>query len=148
MADQAAVNGRGKAGTALRANMGDFVHDVITLAELQARLVAVDAGEARARAIRPLILGVVGIVLLLASFPVALLGLAWLLAESGLVLWAALLIAAAAGVIVSGLLGWLAWRTIRTTFTVFRRSGDEFSQNLGWIKSVLRGSRRAEREHV
>lgn len=139
MADQATMNGRGqKAGTALRSNVGDFAHDILTLSELQGRLLLVDLKEARTRALRPLALGVVGAVLLLASFPVAMFGLAELLALTGLPTWAALLISAAVGVVISGLLGWLAWRTIRSTFTVFSRSRDEFSQNLTWIKSALR----------
>ena len=145
MAGQATVNGRGdqKAGTALRTNLGDFAHDVLTLAELQGRLLVVDLNDARARAVRPLALGLIGLVLLLATFPVALLGLAWLLSLTGLPLWACLLIAAGAGLMCSGLLGWLAWRTLRTTFAVFDRSREEFTQNLSWIKSVLRsGSRR------
>ncbi|HUG89712.1 MAG TPA: phage holin family protein [Planctomycetaceae bacterium] len=149
MADQATVNGRGqKAGTALRLNVGDFAHDVLTLGELQGRLLLVDLREARNRALRPLVLGVVGVVLLLSSFPVLLLGLAWLIALTGLPLWASLLIAAAIGVAVSGVLGWFAWRTIRTTFAVFERSRDEFSQNLTWIKSVLRSGSRRTRERV
>jgi hypothetical protein len=142
MADQATLNGREKAGTALRGNVGDFVHDVITLTELQGRLLLVDLREARTRAVRPLAFGVVAVVLLLASFPVALLGLAAVLDAAGLATWAALLIAALIGIGVSGVLGWLAWRTIRTTVAVFKRSGDEFSQNLARIKGVLRSGQR------
>jgi hypothetical protein len=148
MVDQATVNGREKAGTALRGNVGDFAHDVLTLAELQTRLLLVDVSEARTRALRPLVFGVVGVVLLLASFPVALFGLAALLELTGLPAWASLLIAAFIGLAVSGVLGLLAWRTIRTTFAVFNRSRDEFLQNLARIKSTLRSGSRHRREPI
>ena len=146
MADQTTMNGRGqKAGTALRSNVGDFVHDILTLSELQGRLLLVDAQQARDRAIRPAVLGAVAAVLLLASFPVALFGVAELLTLAGLPTWAALLISAGIGIVVSGLLGWLAWRAIRSTFQVFDRSREEFSQNLTWIKSALRSGTRPSR---
>jgi uncharacterized membrane protein YqjE len=143
------MNGRGqKAGTALRSNVGDFAHDILTLSELQGRLFLVDLQEAKNRAIRPIALGVVGVVLLVASLPVALLGLAELLVLAGLPQWAAFLVAALVGILASGVLGWMAWRSIRTTFAVFERSRDEFSQNLTWIKAALRSSSRQQRPQV
>ena len=112
------------------------------------RLLLVDVQEVSRKTLRPLILGVTGAMLLLASFPVLLFGLAWLLSLTGLAMWASLLIAAAAGILVSGGLGWFAWRTLRTTVAVFERSRDEFSQNLTWIKTVLRSGSRRPKERV
>ena len=104
MANQASVNLDGSPVNqpeGVVGNITEFGNDVMTLIELQAQLAALDFKEAMARATIPLILIVVGAALLLASLPVALLGIAWLLATalSMSIGWAALLTAAVTAVV-------------------------------------------------
>ena len=104
MANQASVNLDGSTVNqpeGVVGNITEFGNDVMTLVELQAQLAALDFKETMSRATIPLILIVVGAALLLASLPVALLGIAWLLASalSMSIGWAALLTAAVAAVL-------------------------------------------------
>ena len=103
MVDQASVNGRGTArapgsGSAQLDGVAEFVDDLASLAELQARLAAVDFRESARQSAFPLVLTVVSLAVLLASVPVALFGAGWLLASAMKIDqgWAMLIIAGAA----------------------------------------------------
>ena len=87
MVDQASENGRGTArapgsGSAEFEGVAEFVDDLASLAELQARLLAIDCREAARKSAMPIVVTVVGLAVLVASFPVALLVAGWLLASA------------------------------------------------------------------
>ena len=78
MVDQASVNGRGAArvpgsSSAESDGVAEFVDDLASLAELQAKLAAVDFRDAARKSAIPIVLTVVGLAVIVASVPVALL---------------------------------------------------------------------------
>ena len=103
MVDQASVNGRATARvpgphSAEFEGVAEFVDDLASLAELQARLAAVDFRDAARKSAVPIVLTVVGLTVVVASVPVALIGTGWLLASALKIHqgWAMLLTAGAA----------------------------------------------------
>lgn len=147
MAHQATVgaraghrNGEPPSKTMAR-NMADLGHDVTQLAELQARLFAADCQDAARHAAIPSAALTLSLLMVLSCVPITLMGIAWLISElAGLPVFAGFLITAAAGVIFSGVLAAVAWYRLRDSLRTFRRSREEFNQNLRWIKMVLRHS--------
>lgn len=122
----------------------DLVHDLLTLGELQFQLFTTDAKTAMNRLLGPILLAVVGGLLLAGCFPVALAGVAYLLVNAGMTLWGALLVAAAIGLVVSGLLFFGAYLLVKRSLNVFSRSTDELRCNLIWVKNVLKHSGRGD----
>jgi len=90
-------------------SIAGFGNDVANLAELQLRLAALDFKESAGRARLPLVLVGAGLVILLGSVPVAIGGLALLVAE----------------------------RFSISSLESFRRSRDELVRNVSWIRTVL-----------
>ena len=87
MVDQASVNGRGTArvpgsSSAEFEGVAEFVDDLASLAELQARLAAVDFRDAARKSAVPIVLTLAGLTVVMAGVPVALLGPDWLLASA------------------------------------------------------------------
>jgi uncharacterized membrane protein YqjE len=141
MANQASVNLDGSAVNqpeGVVGNITEFGNDVMTLVELQAQLAALDFKEAMSRATVPLILIVVGAALLLASLPVALMGIAWLLASafSLSIGWAALLTAVVTAA-VTAIVAFVALRRLLGALDSFRHSREELARNIAWIRTVL-----------
>jgi Putative Actinobacterial Holin-X, holin superfamily III len=143
MADQASVNGRGAARmpgsrSVELDGVAEFVDDLTSLAELQAQLAAADFRDAARKSAVPILLTVVGLVVMVASVPVALLGAGWLLASvlnihQG---WAMLLTAGAATAL-GGVAAALGGRRLSHSFDSFRRSRKQLMLNLAWIRTVL-----------
>jgi hypothetical protein len=143
MADQASVNGRGAArepgsSTAEFEGVAEFVDDLASLAELQAKLAAVDLRDTVRKSAIPIVLTVVGLAMMVASAPVALLGAGWLLASAldihqG---WAMLLTAVAA-MALGGLVAGLSGMRLSHCFDSFRRSRKQLLLNLSWVRTVL-----------
>jgi uncharacterized membrane protein YqjE len=113
-------------------------HDVLTLAELQARLLAVDLSEGRTRAVRAAALLVGGLLLAIGTVPVLLLGLGWLLIRQ--FQWSE----AAAFLTTSGLaacaacaLAAFGWKRLQTSLAVLTRSRRELRENIEWLKQAL-----------
>ena len=128
MVDQASVNGRGTvrvpgSSSAEFEGVAEFVDDLASLAELQAKLAAVDFRDAARKSAVPLVLTVVGLAVLVASVPVALLGTGWLLASALKIHqgWAMLLTAGAA-MALGGLVAGLGGMRLSHSFESFRRS--------------------------
>ena len=150
MVDQASVNGRGTARvpgsrSAEFDGVAEFVDDLASLAELQASLAAADFRESARKSAVPIVLTVVGLTVVVASLPVALLGAGWLLAavlriHQG---WAMLLTAGAATAL-GGLVAGLGGRRLRSSFDSFRRSRKQLILNLAWIRTVLVTSERPQ----
>ncbi len=143
MVDRASVNGRGTdrvAGSpsAEYEGVAEFVDDLTSLAELQARLAAVNFRDAAGKSAIPIVLTVVGLTVVVASVPVALLGAGWLLASALEIHqgWAMLLTAGAA-IAFRGLAAGLGGMRLRHSFDSFRRSRKQLWLNLVWLRTVL-----------
>jgi len=141
MADQASVrNGHGARnnGSGMASRLAEFGNDVATLAELQARLAAIELKENTERSVLPIVFLAGAAALLLASLFVALMGVAWLLARALAIHqgWALLLTAGMAFVI-AAVIALVAGLRLGHSFDGFRRSREELARNLAWIRTVL-----------
>ncbi len=152
MVDQASIgstwsppeNGKQQSAAAgVREGVGEMLHDIVTLTELQSQLFMVDARESATKAQTPLVLAVVGSVFALGAVPVLLVSLA-----EALVLFfeweraVAYLVSGATGAILGGILLGIAWAKVSRVVEVFTRSKTELHENIRWIKYALtRGSR-------
>jgi glycerol uptake facilitator-like aquaporin len=157
MVDQASLNEPGWPGPSLykrqesaaagvRDGVGDLLHDVVSLSELQVQLLAVDARESVDKAKTPIGLLVAGIALALGAVPVLLLSLAealtlWLGWERAL----SYLVSGLAGAVIAGILLYLAWQQMGAVLAVFDRSRVELAENIRWIKYALTRGRRPPR---
>ncbi len=125
-------------------NITDFANDIATLAELQAKLTVLDAKDAAAKATTPLIVLGVSLAVALASLPVILIGLADLIASSTqLSSGASQLIVGLVALVLAGVAGFVGWKGSTGSLTTFRRSSEELTRNLSWIRTVLAYSGRS-----
>lgn len=119
-------------------SLGGLTHDVIELAELQAQLFALDVKETSQSTRTALILLIVGSCALLGSIPVALMALAHVFMEQ--LNWSAAAsygVATAGGIVVSVVLMLTGWTRFRSGTVTMKRSREELSRNLAWVKSSL-----------
>jgi hypothetical protein len=134
------ANRHRSAMSGMRAEIGDFLGDVVSLSELQARLFAVDAAESLQRARTPLALLVIGSALGLAGAACLLFASAEALVlllrcERAL----AYLASGLAGSIVAAVLLSIAWQSALRALNVFTRSRTELAENVRWIRVALSG---------
>jgi len=143
MVDQAQqVNGSGRAAEtpprAVARSAGELLSDLVTLAELQARLCMVDAQEGLNRLLRPAIVLAVGIAVALGCIPVALTALALALVEIMRLTYAqAFGIALVVGMILAGGLCGAAVASLQHWSNAFNRSRTEWHMNVKWGKDAL-----------
>jgi len=118
--------------------IAELGNDILTLAELQAKLAAIDFKESLEHAVFPLVLTLGGLILALASLPVVLIGVAQLIAWAFSIHlgWALLLVGlvALAG---GSAVAWIAGLRFSRSFASFQRSREELVRNLSWIRTVL-----------
>jgi len=134
------------ASKALAHDVGEFAHNVLTLAELQAQLFAADVQECGQRAFVPGLVLLGGVALGLTCFPIALAALALVLVEVFQTSYAAgFLITAAVGAVLSALMCVIGWFQVRQRLALLGRSQQELVRNLRWIKKVLERSRISRR---
>ncbi len=134
---------------ALARDVGEFTHDLVILAELQAQLFVADVKECRNRAFVPGVILLCGGAMGLACFPIALTALALLLIQVFETSYAAgFLIAAVVGAVASALVCVIGWFQLRDRVAVLRRSQQELIRNLHWIKNVLKRSRMTRRNGI
>jgi hypothetical protein len=156
MADQATLNGNANGGAKVKVNsplvegvlgnMAEFSSDLISLAELQARLAAADLKEATGRVVLPVGLLAGGALLALVSLPVILLGAGYLLSEyTSLSVGWSILLTAVVALLLGAALAVLGLRGLGGSFSSFDRSKEELARNLSWIKTVLVHSGRPPR---
>lgn len=125
-------------------NIAEFGNDIATLVELQAKLAVHDTKECVSRVTYPAVALIAGAAIILSSIPILLLGLADLLAKlAGVQDWASRLIVAGIAIGVAGLVAFLSYREAMNSVTSFRRSTEEFTRNLSWVRTVLVHSGRA-----
>lgn len=143
MADQTSVsrnNGMADQSSPLTivGNIADFTNDIATLAELQAKLAAMDARESMNRARIPLVVLGAAALLSLGSIPVVLIGLADVIAST----WkiqpgTSQLIVGLVALVLAGLGGFFGLKGSIRSLDSFRRSREEMVRNLSWIKTVM-----------
>jgi hypothetical protein len=120
-------------------SVSGLTHDVIELAELQAKLVALDLKKSSQRTRTVLVLAILGICFVLGTIPVALTALAHLLAEQlGWAQSAAFGVAALAGIVLAAIVLGTAWAMIKSGLISLERSREELARNLDWLKSTLK----------
>jgi len=124
--------------------IAEFGNDIATLAELQAKLAMADLNESLQRATVATVVTVLGLAVMLGSVPVLLLGIAQLIAAPlkislgwSIVLTGGVALIGAATVVA------LAASRIGPSFSSFRRTREELSRNLLWIRTVLLHSGRS-----
>ena len=129
-------------------NLAEFASDCTALAELQAKLAVQDLKASVGQAVWPAVALGVGGVLALASVPVLLMGLAELVVQYAK--WTpglAYLAVAGGGLVLGGLLIFFLGLRVTGCFVSFRRSLEELSRNVAWIKTVLSYSGRTPAHH-
>jgi len=119
-------------------NLTGLTGDIASLAELQAELVAVDLKDTVGRATWPGVVLVVSAVLLVATLPVLLIGLAFALASAlAISQAAALLLTGGIFALVAAVVGTVAALRFLRSFESFRRSREELVRNVSWIRTVI-----------
>ena len=119
-------------------NIADFGNDIASLAELQAKLTLMDAKEAASKAAVPVVVLVGASVLALGSLPVILLGLAGLIASAAKIQPAtAQLLVGLTTLVVAGIAGFVGLKGSTGSLKSFRRSSEELTRNLSWVRTVL-----------
>jgi hypothetical protein len=127
-------------------NVAEFGENLLTLAELQAKMAAIELKQnVQAVKFGGAVL-VTGAVVGVAALPVALLGIAGLLATAlNIPLGAAQLIVATVCFIIAGICAGVAIARLRGSDLGFPLSGEEFTRNINWVRTVLLHSGRSAR---
>jgi hypothetical protein len=142
MADQTSVewpSARDEApATVFARNFGECARDIVNLAELQSQLLAVDVKQSARRMTVPAVLLVLAVVMILGSFPVLLMTIAYALIEgAGWPHWAGFLLATGIGFLVGGVLAASGYMLLRNAIPRLERSRKELADNLRWLKDSL-----------
>jgi hypothetical protein len=141
MVDQAQVNNPGSAAAAARdgaRSTADFLHDLLTLAELSWQLLALDSRQFARRLIWPAIGLACGAALGVSCLPLALVVLALALEETT-TLSLAQSFGAALGVgvgVATSLVCGVIW-FVRRRLTFLERSKGQWHHNVRWLKETL-----------
>ena len=126
-----------------------FGSDIATLAELQGQLAVTDLKESLQKALVPLVLLAAGVIVVIGALPVALLGVAALLAAALSISSAwAMLLTGGVVLIVALVVTAVSASKIGASFSSFRRSREELTRNLAWIRTVLLYSGRSAPRRV
>lgn len=117
----------------------NLLHNVVCLAQLQLRLMAVDLKQVGARLTAPIAALGIGLLLAVGSIPVALIGIAFLLTDLAhlsrvAAVWITFGVAIVIGLALVGCSVW--W--FRRLPHVFDSSRDELAQNVERVKEMLR----------
>lgn len=132
----------GGSSKGLARDVGEFAHDVFTLAELQTQLFVTDVQEYRQRVTIPGAILLGGGAMGLACFPIALTAFAlWIVQVLEASYAAGFLLAAVAGAVLSATLCAIGWFQVRKRMTVLQRSQQELIRNLNWIKKSFERNR-------
>jgi hypothetical protein len=142
MANQTSVearDGREEAPAAVFArNFSDCARDIVSLAELQSRLLSLDLKQVVRQAAVPAALAGTALAVLLGSVPIMLMTIAYALVDvAGWSRWAAFLLATVIGLILGSGLAAGAYAIFRNSFNALDRSRKELADNLRWLKEAL-----------
>lgn len=131
----------------LAENMGQLMHDIVSLAGLQLELFRSDCRQGLKRILIPVAMLLVAGIVAAGTVPISLMLIAELLAQAtGLSRAAAFSIAALSGIIAALAVGAVGWFSIRTVARGFERSHDELTRNITWIKGALKPPATTESE--
>lgn len=147
MAHQTTMNGQrvDETTAGVGENVANLATDLISLAELQAKLAVLDLQQTSAQAARPAAVLVGGACLLLGTIPVLLLGCSWFLTHLTLIApEAAMLIVALVALAIAGVCLWQGYTRMMKALRVLDRSREEFQANLRWIKKAIQQSSAAK----
>jgi uncharacterized membrane protein YqjE len=124
-------------------NITSLGNDVLSLAELQARLLACEMRDLSERASAPVTRALIATLVGVTVMPMLWLGSAELVAElTGWPRGAVQLGLALSAIAVAGGVVWSAWKSLRETRLGFRRSREELARNWHWLKTVVAHSGR------
>lgn len=125
---------------AVASRAADVAGDFVELVELQVKLAKFD-GQTLVQKSGPAIIAVMfGAILALSAFTVLLGALCSALAElADLKVWVSQLIISSATLVVVAVMVLLATRKLKRSFASFNTSMTQLSENVAWIKSVVRG---------
>lgn len=119
-------------------SLAEFGGSIITLAELQARLTACELRACAHRATAPAIALAVAVAVVIGSLPVALTGLAdWVAIWCDLTPATALLATGGGAIVVGAALAVAGVFGVRKSFGCVKRSREELSRNVAWVKAVI-----------
>lgn len=127
----------GNGATHLRHDVGALARDIVMLGELQIELLREDVGETIKKARGALILMVAAAIAALACLPVLILGVAFLISQTGMHLGWSMLLVAVVVLALSGATAAVSWTRMRKAASPLARSQREFRINLNWIKRAL-----------
>lgn len=137
----ASMNGRPSRTPPVRGFMdqaAEVTGSMIELAELQVQLVKADAKAACVRSITSVVTVVLSGLLMMASWPVLLLGLAGVIAKRLDVDLATMqLVVGTCGLVIAAVCVIIAGRALGKATSAFQRSSEEFSKNVSWIKTLF-----------
>jgi len=118
--------------------IAEFGNDLTTLAELQIKLGLIDTKECLEKALYPIGFVFAGLILAIGAVPVAILGIAQVVASAfRLSTGASMILTAMTVILLSAVIIAMALRNIGPSLSVFRRSREEFDRNLNWVRTVL-----------
>lgn len=147
MSGQTTVNGakapvEETAAHAVARNTGEFLHDLVTLGELQLQLLYIEGQEKLRSLLWPVMTLVAGVVVGVATLPVALIAIALTLTEVTTLSPAQSAgIAVGVGLLIAALFVAIGFSALKApSGNAFERSGREWRQNLRWIKEALQKS--------
>jgi hypothetical protein len=124
---------------AVAQSSAEFLHDLVTLAELQVQLVALDGKQGLTRLVTPVAGVLFGAILALGCVPVALATIALVLTETTDLSPARsfAIVVGVGGVVALLLIAGCAW-LLKRSLKMFSRSQREWQQNIRWFKETLR----------
>jgi hypothetical protein len=132
-------NGSTSPPAAVARNAGELLSDALTLAELQAKLLAIDVEDDLRKLIVPLALLTAGAVMGWSCLPIVLVTIALGLMEAAeMAPWLAFLLALAMGAVLAAILVGSGVWFLRNKLTFLSRSRTEWQQNVRWFKGVVR----------
>jgi uncharacterized membrane protein YqjE len=140
MSSRVEENGHSAGGSAAR-SVGQILHDIVTLAQLQARLFVLDAHDGMAKIQRPILALAAGAVLAICAVPIALIGVALLLIDvAHLSRLAAFWITFVFAIFVAASLVAYAVAWFRKPPGLFEYSREELANNIERVKDMLHRS--------
>ena len=128
--------------SAVAKSIGDVSSDVLMLIELQLKLLKLDSAETLKRSYFALSLLGIGILVLIASLPLAMIVAGYALHELfELSLATSFGFSLIVGLISGMMFVMIGWRKLSRSTNVFARSKEEFFDNVAWLKSTLKGQK-------
>jgi len=138
MVDQAPVN-RGNPAKKFGRNISGYAHDILTLGELQLRLLAVDLRDGSSAAGLGLGAIVAGVLAAVGAIPLIFVTMALALVEFADWSWtAAFGVSALVGLLFGAAAAYFGWKRLLSAGKTFGRSKAEAVETLRWIKESLR----------